>query len=623
MKSLQTQPYRPPQVSEAGIGDAASKQQDNTQSTKADSIDAEREQPSSGQSLNEVFTDETWNPADITDQSIEQILKPAVLKRARTMLEQGQLVQLVKAKKPLATFLTLGTSIRFLVKNDIRYTFCNCKEEQPCVHAALAVWSFRKLPSNSGMIFTGPKAEQVNPSIIHSVEAEMINLIKVGMSGMSPMAIANIREAMTKCTKSKLHSSAEILEEVMDDWQKYQEVDSLFNEEVLLERVSELVIRHDFLLSGSAALPFLIVRGLASERSNLLDSTRLIGLGCGLAQKKKQTIISAYFQDESTGTLCAAVQRNSDKANDEEQHTYSALASRLQYKSQSIAELGKSAILAKSLKLSTSREINFGRNPFLSGAQKFDWSQLKSPIFAENFSELRQLASLTAPPYLGLRAIGSKIHAVAIAGADFPTFSILEQAVTAQLVDHSGNVATLYHPYTSRGAAGVEQTLRELLNQDQRCIYIAGEVAIRASGLQISPTGIVFEDRAGKRHICQPWVDKLSTSGSSVSDEGAETLNQRTSELIDLVRELGDFLSSMLLIGLNNSHEDIRKKLEMLIYRSSRMGSTLLNKHMESLQSELQLKLHNSQWQSTAAAEHFMKLCVFWRIAQDELASLG
>ncbi|MBX9567350.1 MAG: hypothetical protein K2X77_00580 [Candidatus Obscuribacterales bacterium] len=566
---------------------------------------------------------EYWNPGEISDESIESIMKAAVLKRARTLFDQGQLVQLVKAKKPLATFLSLGTSIRFLVKNDIRYTFCNCKEEQPCVHAPLAVWSFRKLKSNSGIIYSGSKAEQIEPTLINSVENELINLIKVGLAQVSAMGIAHLKDGINKCAKAKLYSSAEILEEIVDDWQKYQEVDSRFSEETLLESIAELIIRHDFLLSGSAALPFLMVKGLSSERNNLIASARLVGIGCGVAQKKKHTIISAYFQDEANGSLCALVQRNAERENNEEQRLYHALASRLQYKSQSIAGLGKSAIFAKGLKLSTSREISFGRNPFLAGAQTFDWSQLKAPIFAESFSELRQLASLTAPPYLGLRAIGSKIHVVAIDRINFPTFSILDQAITAQLIDRAGEVATLHHPYMSRGAAGTEKVLKELLRQDQRCVFISGEVINRASGLQIRPIGIVFEDKEGKRHLCQPWVDKEEGSKKETDDEFGGTLDERQSDLADLVRDVGEFLSNILLIGLNNTNEDLTKRLNFLTARSNNVGSQLIRTHLQLLSAEMERKLHDPQWDSTPAAQRFLTLGVVWRIAQDELARLN
>ena len=565
---------------------------------------------------------ENWDPGTITDASIENLFKPAVLKRAQTLLSQGQLVQLVKAKKPLATFLSLGISIRFLVPNDIRYTVCNCKEEQPCVHSALAVWSFRKLQSDTGIIFTGSKSEQFETQLINVVESEIMSLVELGFSGISAMGMNNFKDAMNKCQKAKLYSSAEIIEQIVEDWQKYKEVDAQFSEELLLESIAELIARHDFLTSGSAALPFLMVKGLSAERSTLLASTRLIGLGCGINQKKKHTIISAYLQDEATGSLCAVVQRNAQKETSEQDASYHALGSRMQYKSQSISDIGRSAILAKAVKLTTRREVSFGRNPFLSAVQNFDWSQLKAPVLAESFSELRQLAATAAPPYLGLRVIGSGIHAIAIDRVESACFSILDQTVTAQLVDHSGQIATLSHPYMSRGASGVEHTLKELLRQDQRCVYVSGEVISRARGLLMRPIGLVFEDNDGKRHLCQPWTDKDETT-QVVSAADSQTLNERHSELARLVQQLGDFLSAILLWGLNNTNNDSVKRLDALQIQASRLGSQLILHHLKILQAEMERKLHDPQWNAKVAAKQFLKLCVVWRIAQDELPRLN
>lgn len=563
-----------------------------------------------------------WNPGMITDQTIEKLMKPAVLKRAQTLFSQGQLVQLMKSKKPLANFLSLGTSIRFLVPEDIRYTYCNCKEEQPCVHVALAIWSFRKLNSESGIIYTGAKSEQVPVGLIHSVESEIKNLVCVGLAATSSMAIAKLKEELNKCAKAKFYASEELLESIIDDWHKYQEVDTRFSEEALLESIAELIIRHDFLLSGSTALPFVMVKGLASERSNLISSTRLIGIGCGLTQKRKHTIISAYFQDEATGTLNAVVQRTADREGSEQPRSYSMLASRLQFKSQSIGGLAQSAILAKGLKLTPTREISFGRNPFLAGAQDFDWAKLKAPVYADSIAELKELASSTAPPYLGLRVTGQKIHVVAIDKVEFASFSILDQAITAQLVDRSGERAVLHHPYMSRGAAGVEKTLKELLYKEQRCIYVSGEVIGRADGLQIRPIGLVFENKAGQRHLCQPWIDRYDTTTNEIEETTGAT-PERNSALVHFIQDLGEFLSQIVLLGLDNMNEDMIKRSANLLARSAQMGSHLINTQLQCLYAELERKLHDASWHSQQAASIFLKLALQWRIAQEEVLRLN
>lgn len=563
-----------------------------------------------------------WNPGEITDQIIEQRLKPAVLKRAQTLFAQGQLVQLLKAKRPLANFLSLGTSVRFLVPKDMRYTYCNCKEEQPCVHVALAIWSFRKLGSDSGILYTGSKSEQISATLIQSVENELVNLVTVGLAATSSMAIAKLRDEQDKCAKAKFFASEEVLESIIADWQKYHEVDARFSEELLLESIAELIIRHDFLMSGSTALPFQMVKGLSPDRSNLIASTRLIGLGCGLTQNRKHTIISAYFQDEATGLLSAVVQRTADKESSDQQRNYHMLASRLQFNSHSIGGLAQCAILAKGLKLTPAREISFGRNPFFAGAQDFDWAKLKAPVYADSFSELKQLASLTAPPYLGLRVTGQKVHIVAIDKVEFASFSILDQAITAQLVDRSGQRATLQHPYMSRGATGVDKTLKELLNQEQRCIYVSGEITARANGLQIQPIGLVFEDKTGKRHLCQPWVDRDETTGQS-TEVMAETLAEERSDLVHFIQDLGEFLSQIVLAGLNNIGEDMIKRLAHLLARSTRIGSQLIKTELQYLYVELERKLHDPRWQSQPAASAFFKLAIQWRIAQDELLRLN
>ena len=67
--------------------------------------------------------------------------------RPRRSLEQGVLVELVRSAKPTARFHQLACTIRFAVPGDAQAAHCNCAEPTPCSHVPLAIWAFRKLPS--------------------------------------------------------------------------------------------------------------------------------------------------------------------------------------------------------------------------------------------------------------------------------------------------------------------------------------------------------------------------------------------------------------------------------------------------------------------------------------------
>jgi hypothetical protein len=93
--------------------------------------------------------------------------------------------------------------------------------------------------------------------------------------------------------------------------------------------------------------------------------------------------------------------------------------------------------------------------------QNFQWEQLKPPLAADSFAQVRARLELLPPSYLRPRSATENLYVVAIEKATDAVFDVARQRLLAQLVDREGEVAVLVHPFHSRGREGFDELLGE------------------------------------------------------------------------------------------------------------------------------------------------------------------
>src|SRR5215207_748283 len=126
-----------------------------------------------------------WDPGAITDTELEKHFKPAALAQARTQFQKGLLVELVKSHKPTVRFHDLACTLRFQVRGDLRYVYCDCAEAPPCAHVPLAIWAFRQLPAgkDAGILSTQTHALPVPTAVLNQIDEVLLEGVEAGLAG--------------------------------------------------------------------------------------------------------------------------------------------------------------------------------------------------------------------------------------------------------------------------------------------------------------------------------------------------------------------------------------------------------------------------------------------------------
>ena len=187
-----------------------------------------------------------------------------------------------------------------------------------------------------------------------------------------------------------------------------------------------------------------------------------------------------------------------------------------------------------------------------------------------------------------------------------------EHAVTGLLRDASGGTATLLHPYTGLGAAGVETLLRAG-DQGAAKFIVAGYLSAGDGDLTVRPTGLVVEDANGNRSMIQPWVDEVSgmtpaPRAKAYGEAGAGAL------VFELEEALGDLLTA----GVGRPDASTRARWADLATQLEQAGSALLIRPVRRLSEGMQRALRDVRHDGESVVAAALELAVMLVLAQPE-----
>ena len=246
-----------------------------------------------------------WDPGAIPDEELERLFRKPDLARARRRFEEGQVLELLRGDRPSVHFHTLSCFLRFLVRDDLHYTRCDCSEPAPCSHVPLAVWGFRLLEPErtGGLVSTRREALPAPEGLLAELEQALLELALDGVSGAPGVLTDRFVRLEGRCRAEGLVWPAEILSELIQLRHAYGSHDARFSPGRVAELAGELWIRMAAIRSDNGAVPSLFVRGAASDAPTELRSSRLVGLGCGARVRRGGVELEAFLQDIDTGTV--------------------------------------------------------------------------------------------------------------------------------------------------------------------------------------------------------------------------------------------------------------------------------------------------------------------------------
>ncbi len=422
--------------------------------------------------------------------------------------KHGVVAELLRNAKPTARFHAPGHSVRFLVKDDLRYTLCSCADPAPCAHAVLAVRAFRELPPevSSGLICTGDAPAGVDRDLIDQCLAGAADLAGAGFSGVTGVWRDRMLRLAAACRKAGLSWPAQICEELAADVDAYSGHDPLFSPRHSAERLGELLIRLDVIASGAAAIPSAFVRGQTTDRNSELGSARFVGLGAMAMEEKNRCRLGIFLQDVGTGhilTVERAVAEPPDAATPP--RPYHVLGRLTVAKDSNVFQLASGQLLMQGGRRTADGRIVIGRARAAVNPQAFRWEDLKAPVLAEDFDEITARLALLPPSSLRPRRAAGDFHVCRLAAVTGARFDQPSQRILAMLTDGSGGNAMLEHPWSPRGAAGAEALLNALVSGPPP-VFVAGHVAMTHAGqLLWRPTAVVLQHGDTRRAVL-PWL---------------------------------------------------------------------------------------------------------------------
>lgn len=572
----------------------------------------------------EIPAPQPWNPGTISDDLIALHYSKRNLTAFRKQFDSGLVVELVRSLRPTARIHSLGCTVRFMVQDDIRYTHCDCEEEAPCSHVPLAVWAFRLLEDDkiSGIIETHREPLPVPEGIITDLHKTLYDLMETGITGASAAVMSRLQRLQKQCDEEGLIWPAEIIGEIMQEYERYTQHDSLFSPTHVAQLIGELLIRLQTIRSQTGAIPDLFVRGSQNDRETKIGTTRLIGLGCGVTVMKGGVRLSAYLQDSDSGTVVVMQKGFTDPPTDSDKSPkdFHTLSRTTVTKGTSLGSIGAKQLLVKGGKRSASYVYSPGRSQVGINPQSFTWDALHAPVLADDFNEIMARTIAQPPATLRPRRPGEDFYVCAIKGVDVVRFDSATQSVQAIVVDAAQNYALISHPFTSRGAEGVENLLWWLNNHPNDLIYVSGKFKPGHLGLEIAPVALIFEVE-GQRQMVQPWVDTVESDRSyqfTPQQSQVRLMTTATNYYPTLVVEA---IGELLLTGLTRADETIIRQWETLLEQGHGLGFTRFVAPIAELTELLVKKRSTIDWEWAQAAKLMLKIITLARFAQEQNAA--
>lgn len=563
------------------------------------------EQPNA--TLQEVIP---WNPGLISDTILEEIYRKPLLKRLRQQFDDGHVIELLRTGKPTARFYTLPFTVRFLVREDVHYTTCNCAEPAPCSHVPLAVWGFRLLDEAQmgGIVETGRHKQVIPEDTLHEIHQFLHDLAELGLTGINSTLLSRLKHLSQRCREQVLLWHADILDEMSAEYAYYTAHDARFDPTHFATLIGELLIRSRGVRSQS--VPAAFVRGIPADKAAESGTGHLVGIGSEASFQPKGVLLSAYVQDADSGSVLAVQRYHADT-----ETALHQLANRIILKDASLSSLSHRQLLVKGGKRTSSGVFQPGRASINLNPQLFQWETLRAPVLAEDFTEIRERLRTQPPISLRPRRLGENIYVCPVANVTNAHFDVPQQAVLAVLHDTAGQEALLWMPFVSQAAAGVENLLFHLTNYPNQLRFVAGRVSLRGAML-ISPLALIFEID-GQRRMVQPWLDDCTQVArhEPVAPRKLPFLSPQEQFPKMVLQALGE----LWLTGFQRLDQRAIMSWQQLVHQGSAMGFVRLLHPIQQLVNQMMLKQHVMKWDWRQAVDLALEVHVLMRFAQEEI----
>ncbi|HEY0683449.1 MAG TPA: hypothetical protein VGD45_14035 [Steroidobacter sp.] len=245
------------------------------------------------------------SPGTVTDETLKQLIAPALLKLAHAQLVQGVTVDVRReaSGEPCETARLPAATVRFWAGAAIEAARCDCVRAAACEHIALGVWAFRLADARHGgekhvQVRLGDEGTraQIDRAAFVALTA---SLLAHGVaSGTTPHA-----QAFTRAQESARSFGAQWLCNVLDDLEQwagaYAARSALYEARDGAHLLAELTLR---LSAGRLPGRAQAVLGIGQASETELDRSRLMCLGARTTRDGDTRMTRLVLADLDTGT---------------------------------------------------------------------------------------------------------------------------------------------------------------------------------------------------------------------------------------------------------------------------------------------------------------------------------
>ena len=532
------------------------------------------------------------------------------------LVEAGATATVVRSAAPVVLLHETGTTVRFLVPDDLAHARCDCRDAPPCAHVVPAVRALRA---------AGPVVElhrrAPDTRALHGLDTALALLAEAGAASGRDAVRAALDAASVACRGAALTWPADVLAELADLCARHAVADSGFDPLFLAQLAGEAVLRADTLRHVHSPVPTAFAGGWSTAAETEVVGGRLIGLGTRVRQAGRVVDVDALTYDAAARRVVALGRTSVDPAPDDGTPcpSYADLAAATLQKGITVAAAGAGQLVATGGRRTPAGRLRLGRRPAALGPQRFDWTgALGPPVLVEGAAEAAGVVSATFPAPLGPRSVGTGIVVVPVLAVADAGFDPAAQSVTATLVTPDGGAIALVHPYTSRAAGGAEALLDGLTAGTVR--FVAGAASARGSATVVRPCGVVVEDAAGARRLVAPWTDTSPRTATAaprpVPSPPPSSSRPRDLTVADHVLDLQAETGALLTTGVARADRTVRAAWAHLAEHADALGSTVLAPRVEAVAAALGARAADPGWTSTAAAAALLRLAAALELAR-------
>lgn len=462
-----------------------------------------------------------WSPGQVTDDELGVRIGARLLSAARRAHRAGYpaRVRRATAHDPVPQVDLPAATVRFLVPGDLGFVHTDAAAGSRDDVIALAVWAFRAAdaahPDAADVrLDVGGQVVAATGSSLDRALAVAAAVLQDGAVHLGPGLDATIADVRRGLDDAGLRWPLLALDDVAEQLTSYRDRSVAYRPELLAGHLAELHARH-----RAAGRPGAVLRssvlGTAEAAETPLRRARLDSLGCRVRAAGDRRVAEVYLAHADSGTVLV-LRRDFDGDEDGP-----ALARRRVDRS-TLGALAAGNLVTESAVRSASRAVRLATARVAKttvSPSRGNWGELPASLVADDFAVLGRELDDLAPRPVRARVEAELVRVLAVATVRAVAYAPGDQRLQAELVDRSGNTATVVATHAAAAPGRLDALAEALAGERGPVRHLSGVVRRSAGVVVVEPIGVA----AGEQVIVPDLASPQPVTGLALAADAVST----------------------------------------------------------------------------------------------------